>query len=106
MLLVMVMMAIEVNSFLSKVHHIAAGILAAMGYEVLDLGLVTTPTVQLMVKDFAADGGLIITSSHNPIEWNGTARLPPLFVLQFSLPDRLFLSFPLMFLLCPDLIQG
>jgi len=40
------------------------------GVEVVDAGLATTPTVELLVEQFKADGGIIITASHNPIEWN------------------------------------
>jgi len=64
-------------------RSIVNGILIAMGYEVIDLGIVPTPTVQWMVGQLNADGGIIITSSHNPIEWNG---------LKFVDKDTLFLS--------------
>ena len=40
------------------------------GVEVVDCGLATTPTVELMVEQLKACGGIIITASHNPIEWN------------------------------------
>ena len=40
------------------------------GVEVVDAGLATTPTVELLVEQFKADGGIIVTASHNPIEWN------------------------------------
>jgi len=43
---------------------------AAAGVEVIKLGLATTPTVEWMVPLLKADGGIIITASHNPIEWN------------------------------------
>lgn len=46
------------------------GILAASGYRVIDCGIVPTPTVLLMVEKLHADGGIIITASHNPVEWN------------------------------------
>ncbi|RJP30949.1 MAG: phosphoglucosamine mutase [Phycisphaerales bacterium] len=41
------------------------------GIDVVDLGLATTPTVGVMVTELAADGGVVITASHNPIEYNG-----------------------------------
>ena len=41
-----------------------------MGITVLDLGLSTTPTVEVAVAQEQAGGGIIITASHNPIEWN------------------------------------
>jgi len=40
------------------------------GVEVVDSGLATTPTVELLVEQLGASGGIIITASHNPIEWN------------------------------------
>jgi len=47
-----------------------AGLLS-MGSEVIDLGIVPTPTVGIMVKELRAAGGIVITASHNPSEWNG-----------------------------------
>lgn len=47
-----------------------ASILNAMGLDVTDIGIVPTPTVLYGVREFGFDGGLIITASHNPIEWN------------------------------------
>ena len=41
-----------------------------MGIDVVDLGLSTTPTVELAVPQLQAAGGLILTASHNPKEWN------------------------------------
>ncbi len=41
------------------------------GCNVLDLGIIPTPTVALMVKELGASGGIVITASHNPAEWNG-----------------------------------
>jgi len=49
----------------------AAAAFRAAGFRVIDLGVATTPTVGLMVKRYAAAGGLAITASHNPAEWNG-----------------------------------
>ncbi|MDA3900580.1 MAG: phosphoglucosamine mutase [Spirochaetes bacterium] len=54
-------------------HAISAIIestLALYGCDVVDLGVVPTPTVQIMVEDLEAAGGIIISASHNPIEWN------------------------------------
>jgi phosphomannomutase len=48
----------------------AAGALST-GCGLIDLGVVTTPTVGLMVERIGAAGGLMVTASHNPIEWNG-----------------------------------
>jgi len=44
--------------------------LMSVGCQVIDVGLVTTPTVQLAVEHHRAAGGIILTASHNPIEWN------------------------------------
>ena len=46
-----------------------------MGIDVVDLGLSTTPTVELAVPQLHADGGLILTASHNPREWNALKLL-------------------------------
>jgi phosphomannomutase len=48
----------------------AAEALCAAGVDVVELGLVPTPTAQLAVEDLALDGGIVVTASHNPIEWN------------------------------------
>jgi phosphomannomutase len=52
--------------------HLAAvsGLLAA-GARVVDLGVAATPTVGVMVEHHGAQGGLILTASHNPAQWNG-----------------------------------
>lgn len=53
------------------IEKIVVGTLLAMGRDVISLGIVPTPTVQLMVTELSASGGISITASHNPIEWNG-----------------------------------
>jgi phosphomannomutase len=50
-------------------HAVLSGLMAA-GCPVIDVGLVPTPTVQLAVEDLRAAGGIVITASHNPQEWN------------------------------------
>ena len=45
--------------------------LVSVGCQVIDLGICPTPTVQLMVERLKVRGGLVITASHNPAEWNG-----------------------------------
>ncbi len=50
-------------------HALLSGLLS-VGCEVVDLGICPTPTVLLMVKELDASGGIAITASHNPIEWN------------------------------------
>ncbi|HET9636915.1 MAG TPA: phosphoglucosamine mutase, partial [Gemmatimonadaceae bacterium] len=57
--------------------------LQSVGCDVIDVGMVPTPTVQLAVEYHHADGGLAITASHNPIEWNA---------LKFIGPSGLFLD--------------
>ncbi|MDE0889549.1 MAG: phosphoglucosamine mutase [Phycisphaerales bacterium] len=49
----------------------AAAGLAAVGCEVTLIGIATTPTVGVMIKELGCDGGINVTASHNPIEWNG-----------------------------------
>ena len=61
----------------------AAAGLMSVGVEVIDLGIVPTPTVQLAVEHHHAAAGLILTASHNPIEWNA---------LKFVGPDGIFLD--------------
>ncbi len=45
--------------------------LAGVGCEVVSLGLTTTPTVGVMIGELKCDGGINVTASHNPVEWNG-----------------------------------
>lgn len=49
--------------------------LVGMGIDVIDLGLSTTPTVEIAVPDLGAHGGIILTASHNPIQWNALKLL-------------------------------
>ncbi|GBU24121.1 phosphomannomutase/phosphoglucosamine mutase [Fibrobacteria bacterium R8-3-H12] len=53
-----------------NVAEMVCGVCNLCGVEVVDAGLATTPTVELLVEQFKADGGIIVTASHNPIEWN------------------------------------
>jgi len=57
------------------VRDIVCGTLVGMGYEVIDIGLATTPTTELAVRWHEADGGIIITASHNPAQWNALKLL-------------------------------
>ncbi|TVR79301.1 MAG: phosphoglucosamine mutase [Chitinophagaceae bacterium] len=57
------------------VTNLVSGTLMAMGYDVYDLGLSTTPTVELAVMHEKAAGGLILTASHNPKPWNALKLL-------------------------------
>lgn len=57
------------------VHHIVIGNLLGIGLDVIDIGLATTPTVEMAVTAEQADGGIIITASHNPKQWNALKLL-------------------------------
>jgi len=52
------------------IAEMVCGVCSLSGVEVVDAGLATTPTVELLVEQLGASGGIIITASHNPIEWN------------------------------------
>lgn len=57
------------------VSQISIHTLIAMGFDVVDLGLSTTPTVEMAVKKHNAGGGIIFTASHNPQQWNALKLL-------------------------------
>jgi phosphomannomutase len=57
------------------VNCVVIGTLNAMGIDVIDLRLSTTPTVEMAVTDHKADGGVILTASHNPKQWNALKLL-------------------------------
>jgi phosphomannomutase len=57
------------------VNHIVLGTLMGMGVDVIDTGLSTTPTVEMAVIENKADGGIILTASHNPAQWNALKLL-------------------------------
>ncbi len=64
-------------------HRVVLAALQSVGCDVIDIGLTTTPTCQLAVEHHHAAGGLMISASHNPIEWNA---------LKFIGPTGLFLE--------------
>ena len=64
-------------------HHAVIAALESVGARIIDIGVVPTPTIQLAVEHHHAAGGLGITASHNPIEWNA---------LKFIGPSGLFLD--------------
>ncbi|MGH7646690.1 MAG: phosphoglucosamine mutase, partial [Gemmatimonadaceae bacterium] len=64
-------------------HRAAVAALQSVGCTVMDIGLTTTPTCQLAVEHHHAAGGLMLSASHNPIEWNA---------LKFIGPSGLFLD--------------
>lgn len=57
------------------VKNLVVGALQSLGIDVIDLGLSTTPTVEIAVTDQNADGGIILTASHNPKQWNALKLL-------------------------------
>ena len=59
----------------SMVRQVVCGTLMGMGYDVIDIGLATTPTTELAVRMSGAEGGIIITASHNPRHWNALKLL-------------------------------
>lgn len=57
------------------VSSLVTATLQGLGINVVDLGLSTTPTVEVMVPELNADGGIILTASHNPKQWNALKLL-------------------------------
>ena len=57
------------------VKNVVCGTLMGVGYDVINIGLATTPTTELAVRMSGADGGIIITASHNPRQWNALKLL-------------------------------
>ncbi len=57
------------------VKNVVCGTLMGMGFDVVNIGLATTPTTELAVTMEGADGGIIITASHNPRQWNALKLL-------------------------------
>src|ERR1044071_4433522 len=64
-------------------HRVGVAALQSLGCTLIDIGLTTTPPCQLAVEHHHAAGGLMISASHNPIEWNA---------LKFIGPSGLFLE--------------
>lgn len=59
----------------SMVQKLVVGTLQSMGFDVTDIGLATTPTTELAVTMEGAAGGIILTASHNPKQWNALKLL-------------------------------
>lgn len=57
------------------VEKLVVGALMSMGFDVINIGMATTPTTELAVTGENADGGIIITASHNPTQWNALKLL-------------------------------
>jgi phosphomannomutase len=68
------------------VRLITEGTLLSKGIDVIDIGIVPTPTVQFSVRQFSASGGIAISASHNPNEWNALKLLNN--TGQFMSPDE------------------
>jgi phosphomannomutase len=63
-------------------HAVLSGLIAS-GCEIIDLGVIATPTLQLAIPRMQADGGICVTASHNPVEWNA---------LKFFQPNGMYLD--------------
>ena len=59
----------------AMVNNLVVGTLMGMGVDVVDIGLTTTPTAEIAVVDINASGGIILTASHNPGQWNALKLL-------------------------------
>ena len=59
----------------AMVDQLVCGTLVGMGYDVINIGLATTPTTELAVTGLKAAGGIILTASHNPKQWNALKLL-------------------------------
>lgn len=59
----------------AMVEHLIVGTLLGMGFDVVNIGLATTPTTELAVTMEGANGGIILTASHNPKQWNALKLL-------------------------------
>ena len=57
------------------IHNLVVNTLIGLGIDIIDLGLSTTPTVEIAVPLENADGGIILTASHNPKQWNALKLL-------------------------------
>ncbi len=57
------------------VNRLVCSSLIALGIDIVDIGLATTPTVEIAVTELKADGGIIISASHNPKNWNALKLL-------------------------------
>ncbi len=68
------------------IENIVSGTLMAKGIDVVDIGICPTPTVQFVVKELKANGGIAISASHNPNEWNALKLLNS--TGQFMSPDE------------------
>ncbi len=66
-------------------------ILTSLGRDVISCGIIPTPTAQYIIKEKKLAGGIVITASHNPIEWNGLKFLDNDGCFLNSKKDKLYL---------------
>ncbi len=59
----------------TMVSQLVCGTLQSTGCHVIDIGLTTTPTIEISIPKLLADGGIMITASHNPFQWNALKLL-------------------------------
>lgn len=78
-----IVLGADTRPTLPMVRHLVLGACMAAGCKVLDLGIVPTPTVGFMTRYLGAGGGIAITASHNPLQWNA---------LKFFSPAGVFLT--------------
>ncbi len=79
----LVLLARDTRPTGEMMRHAALAALLASGVRVLDLGVVSTPTLQYAIARLKADGAICITASHNPVEWNA---------LKFFQPNGMYLD--------------
>jgi phosphomannomutase len=72
-----IVLGYDTRPAVSWIKHCVIGTLMAAGIDVLDIGVVPTPTVQLVVLKRKAAGGVIVTASHNPQQWCGLKFVEP-----------------------------
>ena len=73
----LVLLARDTRPTGEMMRHAALAALLAGGARVLDLGVVSTPTLQFAIKRLGAQGAICITASHNPVEWNALKFFQP-----------------------------
>ena len=59
----------------AMIQNLVQYTLVGLGIHIIDVGLSTTPTVELMVSRYKAHGGIVLTASHNPKQWNALKLL-------------------------------
>ena len=75
-------------------QHSAIDAITSTGRDCIELGVATTPTVEMMVESFGAAGGIIVTASHNPVQWNALKFLDHrgIFITQ-PVSEKLYAAF-------------